>query len=47
MPINKQKLRLVADGSFPKNEQTLALLNLGSGTALELMPKERGRKKKE
>jgi hypothetical protein len=45
MPANKQKFRL-EDGTFPKNEQTMAVLNLKAGTVVELMPKERTKKAK-
>lgn len=42
MPANKQKLRTM-DGNFPKNEQTLASLNIRPGTKMELVAKERGK----
>lgn len=46
MPANKQKLRL-EDGTFPKNEQTLAYFNLANDVVIELVAKERAKKRKD
>jgi splicing factor 3A subunit 1 len=46
MPANKIQLKNPATGMFLKDAMTLAALNIGPNTSLELVPKTRGGKKK-
>lgn len=46
MPGNKQQLKALTGGSFFKDNQTLASLNLGGGSTIELVCKTRGGGKK-
>ena len=45
MPPNKQKLKTF-DGAYPKNEQTLAALNIRPNSKIELTAKDASKKKK-
>lgn len=44
IPIGKQKLQM--DGLFLKDNNTLAFYNILNGSAIHLLPKERGGRKK-
>ena len=46
MPAAKQQLKAVTGGAFFKDTQTLADLNLGSGSSIDLTVKTRGGAKK-
>lgn len=46
LPVNKMQLKNIATGTFLKDSATLAALNIGPGSALEMVPRARGGKKK-
>jgi splicing factor 3A subunit 1 len=46
LPVSKMQLKNVKTGAFLKDSATLAALNIGPGSMLEMVPRARGGKKK-
>jgi hypothetical protein len=46
LPANKMQLKNLKTGAFLKDSSTLAALNIGPGSMLEMVPRARGGKKK-
>eukprot|EP00954_Amorphochlora_amoebiformis_P024807 1368954-Amorphochlora_amoeboformis.AAC.1 len=46
MPTQKMRLRVSNGGAYLKDQQSFASQNLGNGTMIDLLVKERGRRKR-